>query len=90
MEADVAHAMLVLAALRVGGADPEPRVAVGPADRFVVLVGDIEAEKRKQAAVEILGPRIVADADDEVIDAHHPLGFFHSRHVLTQRGQPRP
>ena len=76
VEADIADAVLVLAALGIGRADPEPRLAVGPADRVVVFVRDLEAEELEQPAVEGLRLLVVADPDHQVIDpddAHHAV-----------------
>jgi hypothetical protein len=44
MKADVAGAMLVLAALGIGRPDPQPRLAVGPADGVVIFVGNLESK----------------------------------------------
>src|SRR5262249_40854462 len=69
VEADVALAVLALAALRVGGGDPEQRLAVAPAGHVGVLVFELEAEKAEQLAVELLRAREVANAEHQVIDA---------------------
>src|SRR5262249_3352696 len=69
VEADVALAVLALAALRVGGGDPEQRLAVAPAGHVGVVVFELEAEKAEQLAVEVLRAREVADAEHQVIDA---------------------
>src|SRR5262249_55677579 len=69
VEADVALAVLALAALRVGGGDPEQRLAVAPAGHVTVVVFELEAEKAEQLAVEVLRAREVADAEHQVIDA---------------------
>src|SRR5262249_44436707 len=65
---DVALAVLALAALRVGGGDPEQRLAVAPAGHVGVVVFELEAEKTEQLAVEVLRAREVADAEHQVID----------------------
>src|SRR5262249_10879060 len=69
VEADVALAVLALAALRVGGGDPEQRLAVAPAGHVAVVVFELEAEKAEQLAVELLRAREVAHAEHQVIDA---------------------
>src|SRR5262245_34197649 len=66
--------MLPRAALGIGRTDPEACPAVGPADRFRILVGDLEAKEGEQLPVEGFRPRIVADPDHQVVDtddAHH-------------------
>src|SRR5690606_32238250 len=52
MKADVADTVLALAARCVRLADPDTRLAVGPADCVVVLVQYLEAEESEQPAVE--------------------------------------
>src|SRR6266511_3363848 len=69
MEADVALAVLVLLAARVGLGDPEQRLAVAPAGHVGVVVLELEAEEAEQLAVEVLRALEVADAEDQVIDA---------------------
>src|SRR5262249_58522729 len=54
---------------RVGGGDPEQRLAVAPAGHVGVVVFELEAEKAEQLAVELLRARKVADAEHQVIDA---------------------
>ena len=56
VETDVAHAVFALAPIGVGRTDPEARLAVGPANRVLVFVGDLEAQECEQPAVELLGP----------------------------------
>ncbi len=41
MKSDIADPILTLAARCIGLADPEPRMAIGPADRIRVLASDI-------------------------------------------------
>src|SRR5690348_7680877 len=60
MEAYIAYAELVRATLSIGRADPEPRLAVGPADRVLVFIRDLEAEESEQPAVEGLRLFVVA------------------------------
>src|SRR5262249_48788971 len=69
VKADVALAVLVLSPLRVGGSDPEQRLAVAPAGHVGVVVFELEAEKAEQLAVELLRAREVANAEHQVIDA---------------------
>src|SRR5262245_48460253 len=69
VEADVALAVLALLALRVGGGDPEQRLAVAPAGHVGVVVFELEAEKAEQLAVELLRAGEVANAEHQVIDA---------------------
>src|SRR5262245_3078383 len=69
MEADVALAVLALSSLRVGGGDPEQRLAVAPARHVGILVFQLEAEEAEQLAVERLRALEVADAEHQVIDA---------------------
>src|SRR5215467_8216925 len=69
VEADVALAVLALSPLRVGGGDPEQRLAVAPAGHVGILVLELEAEKAEQLAVELLRAGEVADAEHQVIDA---------------------
>src|SRR5262249_50373612 len=91
VEADVALAVLALLALRVGGGDPEQRLAVAPAGHVGVVVFELEAEKAEQLAVELLRAREVADAEHQVIDtddAGHdvsPLSFPRKREPILQR-----
>jgi hypothetical protein len=65
----------VLLTFRIGGGDPEQRLAVGPAHHAALIFSlDIEAEKRHQRRIEGLRFFEVADADHQVIDpdnAHH-------------------
>src|SRR5262245_45149856 len=68
VEADVALAVLALLALRVGGGDPEQRLAVAPAGHVGVVVFELEAEEAEDLAVELLRAREVADAQHQVID----------------------
>ena len=75
MEANIADAVLVRAALGIGRADPEPRLAVGPADRVLVFIRDLEAEELEQPAVEGLRLLVVADPDHQVID---PNDAYHA------------
>ena len=69
MEADIALAIFPLSALRVGGGDPEQRLAIAPAGNIRVIVFESEAEKAEQLAVEFFRAREIADAEDEMIDA---------------------
>src|ERR1700722_504004 len=69
VEADVAFAIRPLAALRVGGGDPEQRLAVAPAGHVLVVVLTLEAEKAEQLVIEFLRAREIADAQHEMIDA---------------------
>src|SRR5262245_25147787 len=69
VEADVALTIFVRLAFRVGGGDPEQRLAVAPAGHVGILVLELEAEKAKQLAVEFLRAGEVADAEHQVIDA---------------------
>src|SRR5262249_13858449 len=69
VKADVALAVLALSPLRIGGGDPEQRLAVAPAGHVGILVLELEAEKAEQLAVELLRAREVADAEHQVIDA---------------------
>src|SRR5262249_4101180 len=91
VEADVALAVLALLALRVGGGDPEQRLAVAPAGHVGGVVFELEAEKAEQLAVELLRAREVADAEHQVIDtddAGHdvsPLSFPRKREPILQR-----
>src|SRR5688572_28252767 len=70
MDADVAGAMPVFQAGLVGRADPEPGLAIGPADGVLVLIQHLEAEEFEQGAVERLRLAVVADPDRQVIDTH--------------------
>src|SRR5262249_16314064 len=45
VKADVALAVLALSPLRIGGGDPEQRLAVAPAGHVGILVLELEAEK---------------------------------------------
>src|SRR5580704_14707454 len=45
METDIAFAIFVLPALRIGGGNPEQRLAVAPAGHVAVFVFQFEAEK---------------------------------------------
>src|SRR6202030_2966409 len=45
VEADIAFAIFVLPALRIGGGDPEQGLAVAPAGHVAVFVFQFEAEK---------------------------------------------
>src|ERR1700758_4066504 len=69
MKADVAFAIFMLSPLRIGGGDPEQRLAVAPAGHVGVLVFELEAEKAEQLGLDLLGAGEVADADHQVIDA---------------------
>src|SRR5438270_58255 len=74
MKADIAGAVLMLHAFFVRGSDPEPRLAVGPADRVLIFIRNLEAEEFEQTAIEGFGFLIIADPDDKVInsdDTHH-------------------
>src|SRR5580704_828244 len=76
MESDIAFAILVLPALRIGGGDPEQGLAVAPAGHIAVFVLQFEAEKSQQLAVKFLGTSEVADAEHEMVytdDARHEL-----------------
>src|SRR5262249_16854448 len=91
VKADVALAVLALSPLRVGGGDPEQRLAVAPAGHVGVVVFELEAEKAEQLAVEFLRAREVADAEHQVIDADDarhdvsPLSFPRKREPIFQR-----
>src|SRR5262245_62039886 len=69
VEADVALAVLVLLAFRIGGGDPEQRLAVAPARHVGIFVLELEAEETKQLVVEFLRAGEIADAEHQVIDA---------------------
>src|SRR5215831_8196889 len=69
VKADVALAVLAPSPLRVGGGDPEQRLAVAPAGHVGILVLELEAEKAEQLTVEFLRAREIADAEHQVIDA---------------------
>src|SRR5262249_52167860 len=91
VKAGVALAVLALLALRIGGGDPEQRLAVAPAGHVGVVVFELEAEKAEQLAVELLRAREVADAEHQVIDADDaghgvsPLSFPRKREPIFQR-----
>src|SRR5581483_6674648 len=69
VEADVADAVRVLLALRVGLADPEQGLAVAPAGGLVEVVLALESEEAQHRVVEPPRAREVLHADDEVVDA---------------------
>ena len=89
VKADIALAVCVLLAFRVGGRDPEQRLAVGPAHHAAFVFGlDAEAEERHQRRVEGFRFFEVADADHQMVDAdnaHHlPLLCLVSSGIITQ------
>lgn len=61
--------MLMLTTLGVGRPDPEPGLAVGPADGVAVFIRNLESKEREQPAVKGFRQRIVADPDDDVVNA---------------------
>src|SRR5262249_37723758 len=69
VEADIALAISVLAALCVGGRDPEQRLAIAPADEIGAVVFALEAKEAEHLVVERARAREVADAEYEVIEA---------------------
>src|ERR1700733_10289640 len=69
METNIALAIFVLAPLRIGGGDPEQRLAVAPAGHVAVFVLQFEAEKFQELVVKRLRAREIADAENEMIDA---------------------
>src|SRR6478609_5440857 len=71
MKSHIADAVLMPAAFGICGTDPEPRLAIGPADRVRVLVGYLETQEREQATVELLGFFVIADSDRQMIDSNH-------------------
>ena len=76
VEADIALAVWVLPALRIGGGDPEQGLAVRPAHHALVLSLDVEAQEPHQRGVEGFRRLEVADAENEMIDTedlHHFL-----------------
>src|ERR1700678_3785291 len=94
METDVAFAVFALLALRVGSGDPQQRLAVAPAGHVVIVMFELEAEKRQHFAVKFLGPREVADAQNQMVDADDARhGMLRSCDALTacleRRGRPR-
>src|SRR5262249_48728751 len=90
VEADVALAILALSPLRVGGGDPEQRLAVAPAGHVGGLVFELETEKAEQLAVEILRAGKIADAEHQVIGGDEPghdvspLSFPRKRESIFQ------
>jgi hypothetical protein len=76
VEADIVVAVLVGAAFRVGGSDPEPRLAVGPANGGVTLIRKFESEEIEQALIERLRFFVIADPDAQVVDPNHPHQRF--------------
>ena len=69
VKADIALAVFVLLAFRVGGGDPEQRLAVGPAHHAFIFGLDAEAQELHQRRVEGLRLLEVADADHQMVDA---------------------
>src|SRR3546814_9261859 len=91
VEADRADLVPALAA-RIRLPDPEPRLAVGPADHVGVLVQHLEAEEREQPAVEFLGFIVIADANGEMVDAddaHHAMFLLCRRRLEPERNRAR-
>jgi hypothetical protein len=73
VKADIALAVFVRPAFRVGRGDPEQRLVVVPAHHVLVLGLELEADERHQDR-KILRRLEVADAEHEVIDScdtHH-------------------
>ena len=66
VQADVTD-LVLLAALGLG--DPVAGLAVGPADRAAVVLGDLEAQEFEQLGVEGPGLRVVPDPDRDVVNA---------------------
>src|SRR5262245_1273168 len=52
VEADVADAVFAFATVRIGGADPESCLAIGPADRILVFLGYFKAKEAEQPVIE--------------------------------------
>jgi hypothetical protein len=71
VEADVALAMLALLAA-TGGSDPEPGLAIRPADRVIIFIRDLKAEEGEKTAVKGLRLLVIADPDGEMVDADDP------------------
>jgi hypothetical protein len=69
MEANVALAVLPLSTFRIGGGDPEQRLAVAPACHVGVVVFEFESEKAQQLPVKLLRAREIADAQNQMVDA---------------------
>ena len=75
MKPDIAGAMLVLQALLIGGTDPEPGLAIRPADRVVIFIRDLKAEVSEEPVIEGFRFLIVTDPDDDMVysyDLDHP------------------
>jgi hypothetical protein len=68
MKADVALAIVSLAALGIGRRNPEQRLAVTPAGHVRIFILQLEAEKAEQLCVKLLRAGKIADTEDEVID----------------------
>src|SRR5438067_7739769 len=92
MEADIALAVLVPPALRIGGGDPEPRLAVPPAGHVRIFVFQLEAEEAEQLVVERLRAREIADAEHQMIDAddagHDGIAFGSTADVYSRAVEP--
>src|SRR6185312_13157159 len=88
MKTDISHPIRVLAAARVGEADPESGLAIRPADRVIVFVRQLETEECEQATVELFRLLVVADSDGQVIDPDdtHHVGL----HSLSSGGTDAP
>src|SRR5258707_414403 len=67
VKADIAGAMFVFQAFLIGGTDPEPRLAIRPADRIVIFIRDLKAEESEEMAIEGFRFLIVTDPDDDMV-----------------------
>src|SRR4051812_39646629 len=66
MQADIADLVFLPS---LGRGDPVAGLAVGPADRLRILVGDLEAQELEELRVEGLGLLVIADPDRDVVNA---------------------
>ena len=70
VESNITDAVFALAAFFIRRPDPEPCIAIRPADGILVFIRYSEAEKIEQPAVERLGLLVIANPDDEMVDSH--------------------
>src|SRR5580692_11242123 len=84
MQSDIAVAVAPRRRRRIRRGDPECRPAIAPARHFAESADDLEPEEAEQARVESPRSLVVADANDDMVDAQN------LNHSVSARTPPPP